>query len=341
MTRINRQWILANRPVGDIREGDLKLVETPATEPGAGEILVRNVYLSLDPTNRIWMSDRDQYMPPVEIGEVMRGGTLGVVEASAHPDYAPGDLVMPGLGNWQDYVTVPGDMARKLPQGLGIPLDAWMSVLGMTGATAYFGLMDIGQPKPGETLVVSAAAGAVGSIVGQMGKIAGCRVIGLAGTDDKCRHVVEDLGFDACINYRTEPVLERLKTLCPDGIDIDFENVGGAIMDDIFTLLNDYARVVLCGLISSYNATDPVPGPYNFSMLLMRRVRLQGFIVSDYFPRMGEFIQEAGQWLAEGKLQYRTDIVDGLENAPTAVQRLFTGENLGKLLIRVSPEPAA
>ncbi|MGF1456482.1 MAG: NADP-dependent oxidoreductase [Alphaproteobacteria bacterium] len=339
MSRTNRQWILARRPVGDIQDGDLRFVETPVADPADGTILVRNIYLSLDPTNRIWMSDRPQYMPPVEVGDVMRGGTMGVVEASRHPRFKEGDIVMPGLGNWQDYVTVSGDMASPVPQGLGFPLDAWMSVLGMTGATAYFGMKEIGEPQPGETLIVSAAAGAVGSVAGQIGRIRGCRVIGLAGSDDKCRWVTEDLGFEACINYKTEDVAARLDALCPDGIDIDFENVGGQIMDAILARINNYARIVLCGLISDYNALDPVPGPVNFPMLLMRRARCQGFIVSDYFPRMQEFIGEAGPWLAQGMLKYRTDIVEGLENAPEAVKRLFTGGNMGKLLVRVSPEP--
>ncbi len=341
MSHTNRQWILTRRPVGDIAEGDLTLKETPATPPADGEILVRNIYLSLDPTNRIWMSDRPQYMPPVEVGDVMRGGTLGQVVESRHLGFAEGDIVMPGLGNWQDYVTVSGDVAGKVPMGTGVPLDAWMSVLGLTGATAYFGLSEIGKPKPGETMIVSAAGGAVGSVAGQIGKIKGARVIGIAGSDAKCQWVTQDLGFDACINYRTEDVAARLDALCPDGIDINFENVGGPIMDAILARINDYARIVLCGLISEYNAVDPVPGPYNFPMLLMRRSLVQGFIVSDYFPRMGEFIGEAAPWLAQGKLKYKTDIVEGLETAPQAVKKLFSGENMGKLLVRISPEPAA
>ncbi len=341
MSSVNRQWILNRRPVGDIEADDLKFVESPVPEPGAGEILIRNIYLSLDPTNRIWMSDREQYMPPVEIGEVMRGGTLGVVVKSNHEGFQEGDIALPGLGNWQDYVVVPGDMANKVPAGLGIPLDAWMSVLGMTGATAYFGLLDVGQPKPGETVVVSAAGGAVGSIVGQIAKIKGCRVVGIAGSDDKCRWVVDELGFDACINYKTESVEDRLDELCPNGIDVNFENVGGPIMDAILARINNNARIALCGLISSYNAVDPVPGPYNFSMLLMRRARCEGFIILDYLPRIPEFIAEAGPWLAEGKLKYKTDIVDGLENAPATVKRLFEGQNTGKLLIRLAPEPQA
>ncbi len=339
MPTVNRQWILTRRPVGDIGDGDLTLQDAPVPSPGEGEILVRNIYLSLDPTNRIWMSDMDQYMPPVEIGDVMRGGTLGVVETSRHPNFKAGDIVLPGLGNWQDYTCVSGDAAGKVPTDLGVPLDAWMSVLGMTGATAYFGLLDIGQPKDGETVVISAAAGAVGSIAGQIAKIKGCRAVGLAGSDEKCRWVRDDLGFDACINYKTENVLEALRRECPNGIDVDFENVGGEILDAVLTLINLRARIAICGLISSYNATDPVPGPYMFRNLLMKRARCEGFIITDYLPRIGEAIQDLATWMAEGRLTYRTDIVDGLENAPQTVKRLFTGGNTGKLLIRIAPEP--
>ncbi len=339
MASVNRQWVLAHRPVGDIRQGDLQLKESPVPEPGDGEILIRNIYLSLDPTNRIWMSDMDQYMPPVEIGEVMRGGTLGVVVKSRHPNFQEGDMALPGLGGWQDYLVVPGDAAGKIPVELGVPLDAWMSVLGATGATAYFGLLDIGKPQPGETVVVSAAAGAVGSVAGQIAKIKGCHVVGIAGADDKCRWVTEELGFDACINYKTEPVLERLRELCPNGIDVYFENVGGEILDAVLTLINQNARIALCGLISSYNATEPVPGPYMFRNILMKRARVEGFIIIDYLPRFPEAIQAMAGWMMEGKLKYKTDIVDGLENAPDAVQRLFTGANTGKLLVRIAPEP--
>jgi len=339
MSRMNKQWILKKRPVGDVKEGDLDLVESPVPALSEGQVLVRTIYLSLDPTNRIWMSDRDQYMPPVEIGEVMRGGTLGVVEESAHDDFAPGEIVIPGLSGWGLYSVHDGSVLNKVPQIPGLPLDAFMSVLGATGATAYFGLVDIGKPKAGETLVVSAAAGAVGSVVGQIGKILGLRVVGIAGSDEKCRHVTQDLGFDACINYKTENVLERLKALCPDGIDIDFENVGGEILDAVLTHINVKGRIALCGLIASYNATEPVPGPYMFANILMKRVRCEGFIIIDYLDRFPEAFAQMGQWIAEGKLTYRTDIVDGLENAPSALHRLFRGDNTGKLLVRVSQEP--
>jgi NADPH-dependent curcumin reductase CurA len=298
--------------------------------------LVRNIYLSLDPTNRIWMSDMDQYMPPVQIGDVMRGGTLGVVEASNNPGFKVGDIVQPFLGGWQDYVVA--EAAQPVPRG-PLPLTAFMSVMGMTGATAYFGLLDVGKPKAGETVVVSAAAGAVGSIVGQIAKLKGCRVVGLAGSNEKCRHVVDHLGFDACINYKTENVLEALRRECPNGIDVDFENVGGEILDAVLTLINDKARIVLCGLISSYNADKPVPGPYMFRNILMKKARVEGFIIIEYLGRMGEFIADMSQWLAEGKIKWDVDLQQGLEHAPVHLQRLFTGANTGKLIVQIGPEP--
>ena len=334
---VNRQWRLKKRPVGDVAPGDLELVSGPVPVPGPGQALVRNIYLSLDPPNRIWMSDMDQYMPPVEIGDVMRGGTIGVVEASNNPDLKVGDIVQPMDMGWQDYVVT--GAAQKLIVTPQTPILAYMSALGMTGVTAYFGLLDIGKPKPGETVVVSAAAGAVGSIVGQIAKLKGCRVVGLAGSDDKCRWVVDDLGFDACINYRKENVLEALRRACPKGIDVYFENVGGEILDAVLTLINLEARIPLCGLISSYNADGPVPGPYMFRNVLMKRALIKGFIVIDYFPRIGEFMQDMPGWVASGKVKWRVDVAQGLENAPTALQKLFTGGNTGKLVVQIGPEP--
>ena len=338
----NRQWRLRRRPEAEVREDDLELVSSALPEPAAGEILVRHIYLSLDPTHRIWMSDREQYMPPVALGDVMRGGTLGVVEASKHPDYATGELVR-SLGGWQDYSLARGDgpfPARKLPKVPGLPLTSFMSALGNTGATAYFGLLKIGQPKQGDTLVVSAAAGAVGQIVGQIGRIKGCRVVGIAGSPEKCKYVVDELGFDACINYRTENVAAALKQHCPKGVDIDFENVGGEIMDAVIANMNLKGRIVLCGLISQYNAKDPVPGPVNFPQVLMKRLKVEGFIVLDFIPQIAEFFAEMGPWIAAGKIKDRATVVDGLEHAVKTLRMLFTGGNTGKLLIRVGPEPA-
>ena len=336
VARTNKTWILKKRPVGDVGEGDLDLVESPVRELKDGEVCLRTIYLSLDPTNRIWMSDREQYMPPVQIGDPMRGGGISVVEESKFDGLKAGDIVNTGLGQWSLYQVKPGAEVNKLPELPGVPLTAFMGPIGMTGMTAYFGLVDIGKPKPGETVVVSAAAGAVGSMVGQIAKIQGCRVVGIAGSDEKCKWLTETAGFDAAINYKTEDVGKALDRHCPNGIDINFENVGGEIMDAILMRLNDFARMALCGLISSYNATEPVPGPYNFSMLLMRHVTLKGFIVTDYIERFPEGMQAMAGWLMEGKLKFETDVVEGLENAPSSLDRLFTGKNLGKLVVEVS-----
>lgn len=335
----NRAWRLAARPVGAIKESDFRLAEEPLPVPQAGEVRVRTVYLSLDPTHRIWMSDVDQYMPPVQIGEVMRGGTIGVVEQSNDPGLQPGEIVQ-GMWGWQDYACVPvAALRHRIAADDPTPLTAWMSVLGSTGLTAYFGLLDVGQPKAGETVVVSAAAGAVGSIVGQIAKIHGCRVVGIAGSDDKCGWLTGELGFDAAINYRKENVLDALRRHCPQGIDVDFENVGGATLDAVLTLVNHHARVALCGMISTYNDDAQVPGPTKFANILMKRVRLQGFIITDYLKRFPEGRAQLAAWLRAGRLKYQVDVVQGLENAPKALGRLFTGENTGKLLVQVSDEP--
>jgi hypothetical protein len=337
MTRMNRQWRLARRPVGDIQEGDLELVTAPVPALDEGQVLVRNVYLSLDPTNRIWMSDMDQYMPPVQIGEVMRGGTVGVVEESRDPSLPVGTAVVPWPGGWQDFAVTAGAACTPVPEGF--PLSAILSSMGLTGVTGYFGLLDIGKPQPGETLVVSAAAGAVGSIVGQIGKIKGCRVIGIAGADDKCRWITEDLGFDGAINYKKEDVGAALDRLCPKGVDINFENVGGPIMDAVMARMNNFGRMALCGMISTYNAEGPVPGPASFPAILMRRLTVQGFIVSDYIARWGEAVAQIGAWVSEGKIKYKVHIEPGLEHAPQTVKRLFSGEHDGKLLVEVSTPP--
>jgi len=336
---LNHQWRLAARPQGLSKESDFEWREETTPEIADGGILVRIIYLSLDPTNRGWMNPYDTYLPMLPLGVVMRGITLGVVEESKNAGFAPGDIVQ-GLGGWQEYYS--GDAAgwTKLPRVPGVPLTAYLATMGHIGFTSYFGLMDIGQPKPGETLVVTGAAGAVGSIAGQMGKIAGCRVVGIAGTDEKCQWITRELGFDAAINYKKEKVFEALKSACPKGIDIDFENVGGPIMDAILGQLNLNARIALCGLISQYNADALPPGPSNFGNILIRRARLQGFIVLDYGSRFPEAAMHIVQWLKEGKLKYRIDVVDGLRYAPAALNRLFDGTNQGKLLVKVSEEPS-
>lgn len=332
-------WVLKRRPQGRLTRDDFDWQTTTLPDPADGQVLVRTLYLSLDPTNRIWASDMDQYMPPVQLGEVMRGGTLGVVEASAHADYQPGDLVQ-GMWGWASHTLAAGGAGlNKIPHTDGVPLDAYMSVLGATGMTAYFGLLDIGRPEAGETVVVSAAAGAVGQIVGQIARVKGCRVVGTAGSDGKCRHLVDDLGFDAAINYKTADLDRELAAACPKGIDVYFENTGGPVTDAVLKLVNQNARIPLCGLIAHYNEGDNsegVRGPNNYQMILMRRVLVKGFIIIDYFPRFAEGIAELGGWLAEGKIKYDTDVVDGLANAPEAVNRLFDGANTGKLLVKCS-----
>lgn len=333
--RVNQMWRLASRPVGNMGVENFSWHEEPVRKVGEGEMLVRNIYLSLDPASRGWVNQGRSYMPPVQIGEVMRGGAIGIVEESNNPKYGVGDYVQGGIG-WQLYGVTDGRGYAKLPPVPGLPLEAHLAVLSHIGFTAYFGLLDIGEPKPGETLVVSAAAGAVGSLVGQIGKIKGCRVVGIAGTDAKCARLVNELGFDAAINYKTESVKGKLKEYCPAGIDIYFENVGGTILDTILTRINVGARIPLCGLISQYNATEPVPGPYNFASLLVNRAKLQGFIVTDYAPRFHEAVPELAGWLMSGQLKYQTDIVEGLENAPFAVNKLFDGSKTGKLMVQVS-----
>ncbi|MDF5730611.1 MAG: NADP-dependent oxidoreductase [Rhizonema sp. PD38] len=338
---INRQFRLATRPVGDIKESDFEYREEPIKSPQSGEILVRTIYLSLDPTNRIWMSDRPQYMPAVEIGEIMRGVALGVVEESQNQNFKQGDLVS-GLLGWQDYSLAEGKTGTsvtRLPDPLPTSLTAFAGPLGFTGCTAYFGLLDIGKPKEGETVVVSAASGAVGSIVGQIAKIKGCRVVGITGSDEKCQWLLEELGFDAAINYTTADLEKAIAQSCPNGIDIYFDNVGGSILDTVLTKINLYARIPLCGLISTYNAKEPVPGPFNYSQILMQRACVQGFIVLDYEPQWSIAITEMAEWINQGKIKYALEIVEGLENAPKAILKLFDGNKKGKLLVKVSEEP--
>ena len=338
--RTNRSWRLRQRPEGVIDENDLELVTDEIPEIQEGQVLAKTIYFSLDPTNRIWMSDIDQYMEPVEIGDIMRaGGSLAIVEESKVPHVKAGDIVQGGMhGGWQEYFIIPGEEAATIPLIESIPLTALISVLGFTGPTAYFGFLDIGQPKKGETVVVSAAAGAVGSIVCQIAKIKGCRVVGIAGSDEKCNWLKNDLKVDEVINYKKDDILESLKEKCPEGIDIYFENVGGETLDAALTLMNNYGRIPVCGLISMYNDWE-TPGPKMFRNILMKRLTVKGFLVSDYLDRYAESLEALSEWMAEGKIQYKVDIVEGIEHAPSAVNKLFTGENTGKLLIKVSDEP--
>jgi NADPH-dependent curcumin reductase CurA len=332
--RINRQWRLAARPVGAFKDSDFRWNTESVPELKEEEILVHNQYLSLDPTNRAWANEADTYLPAVSLGEVMRGFAIGVVEESRNPNYKPGDHVS-GLLGWQEYAVTNGTGLAKLPEIPGLPLTAHLGLFGHIGLTAYYGLLDVGEPKAGETLVVSAAAGAVGSLVGQIGKIVGCHVVGIAGSDEKCRWLIEELGFDGAINYKSGNVSGALKRACPNGIDVHFENVGGAILDAVLAQINIGARISLCGMISQYNATEPPPGPHNLIMLVIKRARIQGFLVSDYLDRAVEAMTTLGRWLMEGKIKYRVDVLEGLEQAPRAVNRLFDGSNRGKLVIKI------
>lgn len=334
MSDVNRVWRLRKRPIGEITDDVLSFEEESLPEPDEGAFLFRLNYLSLDPTNRIWMSDVDQYMPPVALDAPMRGVVCGTVVRSHHPDFAEGAIVS-GVGVWADYqIGTPQAVSLMGDTGPFPVVDAFSS-FAIVGPTAYFGLLDIGKPKAGETVVVSTAAGGVGSIAGQIAKLKGCRVVGITGSDEKCAWIRDELGFDAAINYRTEDVPSALAAACPAGIDLYFDNVGGEILDVCLKRMNLHGRIVSCGLISQLNATESVPGPYNYSMIVMQRLRVEGFIILDFLHRYPEAIAALGQWMAEGKIQVRTQIVDGLENALQALKKLYTGANTGKLIIRV------
>lgn len=334
----NRRFRLKSRPAERVKPENFDFVEEALPELATGSVLVRIVYLSLDPTNRIWMSDIEQYMPPVEIGAVMRGLGIGRVEQSSNAKFKEGDYVS-GLLGWQDYFVATEEQAGgliKLPDIPGLPLEVFGGAAGMTGLTAYYGLFEIGKPRKGETLVVSAAAGAVGSIAGQLGKLSGLRVVGIAGGEEKCNWLVNELSFDAAIDYKKSTWKEELEKATPNGIDINFENVGGEIMEEVYRRMNMYGRFILCGLISGYNEKSDAKYRLNIARALMKRLTIQGFIVMDYAAKNEEATAKLGQWIAEGKVKHRETIVDGLENAPTALNKLFEGGNIGKLLIRVS-----
>ena len=334
MTQTNHAWKLASRPVGLPTRDTWDYTEEPVGQPGDGEVLVEVAFASLDPAMRGWMNDVASYVPPVAIGEVMRALGVGRVVASSFEGLEPGDHVS-GLLGIQEFAVVPGAGVRKFDPS-GAPLPVFLSALGMTGMTAYFGLLDIGEPEPGQTVVVSGAAGAVGQIVGQIAKVKGCRAIGIAGGADKCRTVVEDYGFDACIDYKGENVMAKLGEHCPDGIDVYFDNVGGDILDAALAHLARNARVVICGAISQYNETGAVKGPANYLSLLVKHASMTGFVVSDYIARWGEGVTQMAQWLGEGKVTSREDVVKGLETFPETFLRLFSGENQGKLVLEVA-----
>lgn len=337
----NRRWVLASRPHGAPVAENFRSEVQPVPTPAAGQILLRTEWLSLDPYMRGRMSDAPSYSPPVEIGAVMVGGTVSRVEQSNNPAFKPGEWVL-GYSGWQEYELSDGTGLVKLGENPAHP--SWaLGVLGMPGFTAYMGLLDIGQPKAGETLVVAAATGPVGATVGQIGKIKGCRVIGVAGGAEKCRYATEVLGFDLCLDHYADDFAAQLAKACPNGIDVYYENVGGKVFDAVLPLLNTSARVPVCGLVSGYNATGLPDGPDRLSLLmatiLKKRIRMQGFIIGqDYGHRVQEFQTEMGRWVQEGKIHYREQVIDGLENAPQALIGLLEGKNFGKVVIRVATE---
>ena len=336
----NHQIRLASRPVGLPTRANWKNTTEPVAEPGPGGVLVKTLYLSLDPAMRGWMNEGKSYIAPVEIDAVMRAGGVGQVIASKNPAFAVGDHVSAGL-DVQEYCLIPEAQIKrsgmfKIDPSLG--LTTWLNVLGMPGMTGYFGLLDVGQPKAGETVVVSGAAGAVGQTVGQIAKLKGCRVVGIAGGQAKCDWVVNELGFDACIDYKAGDVKAGLKAHCPNGIDVYFDNVGGEILDAVLTRITRGARIIICGAISQYNNTTPVKGPANYLSLLVNRARMEGIVVFDYADRYPQAIAELAGYLKAGTLKSREDVVVGLDTFPETLLKLFNGENFGKLVLQVAPE---
>lgn len=336
MPTTNRQIRLKTRPVGMPSAGNFEIADAPTPAVADGAVLRRTIYLSLDPYMRGRMSDAASYAQPVALGDVMCGHTVSQVVESRHPDFRAGDYVT-GYDGWQQYAVSTGKDLRVLDP-TSAPISTAIGVLGMPGMTAFVGLMDIGRPKPGETVVVSAASGAVGAVVGQLAKIKGCSAVGVAGSAEKCRYVVDELGFDACVNYKTDDLVKALRASCPNGVDIYFESVGGAVFAAVLRVLNQGARIPLCGMISEYNATGNLPGP-NLRPLLVKRAMIKGFIVSDHADRAPAFLRECAPLVRDGKIKFREDIVEGLEKAPSALIGLFEGRNFGKMLVRVSPDP--
>jgi NADPH-dependent curcumin reductase CurA len=332
-----RSIVLKRRPVGSPEAKNFEMLEDAIPAPGPGEVVTRTIWLSIDPYMRGRLSSRKSYAPSVQIGEVMTGETVGEVIASGDSAFQPGDVVV-GSRGWQTHTLSKADRLVKIERGAA-PLSTYLGVLGMPGTTAYSGMKDIGQPKAGETVVVSAASGAVGSVAGQLAKRAGARAVGVAGGPDKCFFVQDTLGFDACVDHRSIDLKAELAAVCPNGIDVYFENVGGAVQEAVFELLNPFARVVMCGMVSQYNEEEFPPGP-NLGFVVGKRVRIQGMIVSDKPERFAEWRALAAPWVADRSLEYREDIIDGLENAPDALSGILGGQNFGKLLVRVGKDPA-
>ncbi len=332
----NRKITLKSRPEGYPKLSDFELIEEPIPQPGEGEVLVQSIWLSLDPYMRGRMRDTGSFAPAMQLGEVIIGSAVGRIIESRTPLFSVGELVDGQLG-WQEYAVSDGQDLRRIDPNLG-PLSTALGILGMTGMTAYFGFLDVCQPTPGDTVVVSAASGAVGQVVGQIAKIMGCYVVGTAGTQEKIDYIVNELGFDAGINYKTENISEAIASACPSGIDVYFDNVGGPVTDAVMENLADFARISICGQISQYNLADPEMGPRNIRMLNVHQARMQGFLVFHFANRYEEGRRRISRWIKEGKMKYKEDVVEGIENAPTAFIGLMRGENFGKLLIKVSEE---
>ncbi len=330
----SREVRLARRPVGMPNAADFELAEVTLPDPGPDELLVRNLWMSVDPYMRGRMNDVKSYTPPFALGEAMQGGAIGRVEASNNPQFSVGDHVQHGLG-WREYFVGNGQGIGKIDVSIGSP-EAYLSVLGGTGFTAYVGLLDLGEPKAGETVFVSAAAGAVGSIVGQIAKLKGCRAVGSAGSDEKVALLTKELGFDAAFNYKTSDLEEALGRTCPDGIDVYFENVGGDHLQAALNHMNPFGRIPACGMISQYNNSEPVPGPNNLSTIVRQRLVIRGFIVSDHGARRPAFLADMSQWLREGKIKSEETVVNGIENAANAFMGLMRGENTGKMLVKLA-----
>ena len=337
---VNRQWRLVARPKGMVQESDFEYREEPVPAVGEGDYLVRTLYVSVDPAQRGWMNEDPGYMPPIPLGDVMLGGTISQVVESRHPDHAVGDIVS-GFFGWQEYAL--GGRGAMPAQTIAPehPLPRYLGVLGGTGLTAYFGLLDVGQAVEGQTVVVSGAAGATGSVAAQIAKIKRCRVVGIAGGAEKCAWLTGDLGLDAAIDYKCEDVGERLAALCPDGVDVYFDNVGGPILESVIGRMAQRGRIACCGMIAGYNAAAPAPGPGNLFLLIARRITMAGFLVMDYAPRFDEARRELSAWLAAGTLVAREDVQEGFENIPKTFLRLFSGQNVGKQVLKVAePLPA-
>lgn len=333
-SRQSRRWLLSRRPKGLPVADDFTFDAVEVPPPDEGEVIVEMRFLSLDPAMRGWMNEGPSYVPAIKLGQVVRAYGVGQVVESRSPRFDVGDWVTAPSGLQSVYKSRERGDLRRIDPALG-PVTWHLGVLGMTGLSAYFGLFDIGEPREGETVLVSGAAGAVGSIAGQLARIAGCRVVGVAGGEEKCRHLVEDMGFDGAIDYQAPGMRQAIKAACPDGIDVYFDNVGGETLEAALTYCNDHARVVMCGAISQYNATELPPGPRNIGLLIVRRIRMQGFIVMDFAERYGEAVPRLAQWAREGQLQSRETIVEGIETFPAAFLRLFSGEKMGKLMLAV------